>query len=76
MNASRAALVLVPMLAVLGLALTACRGDSNASAEGGRAGASSRPLAADFTVSTGGSSTFSLSEHKGEIVVLYFSFPG
>ena len=35
-----------------------------------------RPLAADFSVNTGGDSTFSLSDHRGEIVVLYFSFPG
>ena len=29
-----------------------------------------------FTVSTGGGSTFSLDEHRGEVVILYFSFPG
>ena len=29
-----------------------------------------------FAVSTGGGSTFSLEEHRGEVVILYFSFPG
>lgn len=32
--------------------------------------------APSFTVSTGGGSTFSLEEHRGEVVILYFSFPG
>ena len=35
-----------------------------------------RPRAADFTVSTGPGSSFSLDDHMGEVVVLYFSFPG
>lgn len=34
------------------------------------------PLAADFTVSTGEASSFFLGDHRGEIVVLYFSSPG
>ena len=34
------------------------------------------PLAGDFSVSIGAESIYSLSDHKGEIVVLYFSFPG
>ena len=33
-------------------------------------------IASSFTVSTGGGSTFSLDEHDGEVVILYFSFPG
>ena len=33
-------------------------------------------LAPSFSVSTGASSRFSSSEHRGEVVVLYFSFPG
>ena len=36
----------------------------------------SGPVAPDFNVSTGVGSAFSLSEHKGDVVVLYFSFPG
>ena len=35
-----------------------------------------RPLAPQFTVGTGNGSTFSLGDHRGEVVVLYFSFPG
>ena len=36
----------------------------------------SGPVAPDFIVSTGAGSAFSLAEHRGEVVVLYFSFPG
>ena len=32
--------------------------------------------APSFAVSTGGGSTFSLDEHRDEVVILYFSFPG
>ena len=32
--------------------------------------------APSFSVSTGGESSFSLDEHGGEVVLLYFSFPG
>ncbi len=32
--------------------------------------------APSFSVSTGGESTFSLDEHGGEVVLLYFYFPG
>ena len=38
--------------------------------------ASDRPMGPNFTVATGPNSSFSLSEHIGDIVVLYFSFPG
>ena len=38
--------------------------------------ANNGPLAPDFTISTGEGTTFSLSGHQGDIVVLYFSFPG
>ena len=33
-------------------------------------------IAPSFTVSTGGGSTFSLDDHRDEVVILYFSFPG
>ena len=35
-----------------------------------------RPSVEDFSVSTGVGTSFSLSEHAGDVVVLYFSFPG
>ena len=38
--------------------------------------ADDRPLVANFTVSTGQGSKFSLSDHGGDIVVLYFGVPG
>ena len=71
---------LVAVFAVLGLILGACGAEP---AVGSSANNSSRvspensgPLAKDFTVSTGPDSSFSLSEHTGEVVVLYFSFAG
>ena len=38
--------------------------------------ADKRPLAPEFTVGTGNGSSFSLKDRRGEVVVLYFSFPG
>ncbi len=38
--------------------------------------ASGGEQAPSFSVSTGGESTFSLDKHGGEVVMLYFSFPG
>ena len=35
-----------------------------------------RPLVSNFAVSTGQDTAFTLSEHAGDVVVLYFSFPG
>ncbi len=70
----------VPLLGLMLLA-SACGGDSTGqepriasrlAAKPAQAG----PLVPDFAISTGPSSAFSLSDHKGEIVVLYFSFPG
>jgi cytochrome oxidase Cu insertion factor (SCO1/SenC/PrrC family) len=40
------------------------------------AAAVARPPVMDFAISTGRGTSFSLSEHAGEVVVLYFSFPG
>lgn len=34
------------------------------------------PMAPSFSVTTGGGSVFSLNEHRGETVILYFSFAG
>ncbi len=68
------------------LLLVACGSDSTT---GSQAAASSRlsqsskpvtavggPVAPDFTVSTGQETAFSLSDHQGDVVILYFSFPG
>ncbi len=38
--------------------------------------AASGPVAPEFTVSTGQETAFSLSDHQGDVVILYFSFPG
>ncbi len=61
------------------LLLAACSDTST----GSTAPVSSKPVIAasglvapDFSVSTGQNSAFSLSDHKGDVVVLYFSFPG
>lgn len=48
---------------------------------GGSAGADPstgqvRPVVSNFAVSTGQDTAFTLSEHAGDVVVLYFSFPG
>ena len=32
--------------------------------------------APDFAISTGDGTIFTLSDHRGDVVVLYFSFPG
>ena len=67
------------LFGAIGLALAACDSSpaGSQSVVGLRLpGISDRPLANDFTLSTGHDSSFSLSEHRGSIVVLYFSFPG
>ena len=69
MNTFERWFVLIPLFGVLGLALAACGGTDSAAT-------SAASQAVDFTVSTGPLSSFSMSEHRGDIVVLYFSFPG
>jgi len=69
----------VPLLGLLLLA-SACGGESTGQepriasrlpAKSVQAG----PQVPDFALSTGHGSTFSLSSHKGQVVILYFSFP-
>ncbi len=75
--------VLVAALFALIAAFSACGGGSEGapseirSSSNGQSGpalgGTQAPL---FSVSTGKGSVFSLEEHSGEVVVLYFSFPG
>ena len=73
--------VLLPLLLTMAVALAACGGNGP---EGSVANArltagdspEAGPLVPDFTVSTGGGTSFSPSGHRGEIILLYFSFPG
>ena len=51
----------------------ACGGDS---ADADPSTGEVRPVVANFAVSTGQDTAFTLSEHAGDVVVLYFSFPG
>ena len=75
--------VLVAGLFALIAAFAACGGGSEgapseirSSSNEQSAPASGGKQAPLFSVSTGGESTFSLDEHSGEVVLLYFSFPG
>ncbi len=70
---------LAAMLTSAGIALAACGGASSAGSiptDVGPSRTAAGPAVADFTLSTGPSSSFSLVEHAGDVVVLYFSFPG
>ena len=67
------------MLTSAGIALAACGDASPASSPSSGVGPSQTaagPVVADFTLSTGPASSFSLVEHAGDVVVLYFSFAG
>ena len=67
------------MLTSAGIALAACGDASSASSTSSGVGPSQTaagPVVADFTLSTGPASSFSLVEHAGDVVVLYFSFAG
>ncbi len=70
---------LAVMLTSAGIALAAC-GDasptSSPSSDVGPSQTAAGPVVADFTLSTGPASSFSLVEHAGDVVVLYFSFAG
>ena len=77
--------VLIAILFGLVGVLAACGGESSSmtSDSSSRSATSTnsitgveRPKAPSFSVSTGGESAFSLDEHGGEVVLLYFSFPG
>ena len=75
MNTIKRWFVFTLLFGILGLALAACGGTDTA-ANSAASQAIDGPIAIDFTVSTGPLSSFSMSEHRGDIVVLYFSFPG
>ncbi len=73
------------LLVMITLLLAACSSDSTgsqtvASSSSPRTSpqveASSGPVVQDFAVSTGQETAFSLSDHQGDVVILYFSFPG
>ncbi len=74
--------VLITALFALIVVLVACGGGSegapseNSSSSNGQSSPAEGKQAPSFSVSTGGESTFSLDEHGGEVVLLYFSFPG
>ncbi len=66
-------------LLITTLLLGACAGestDSTTSVSSYPVTAASGPVVPDFSVSTGQDTAFSLSDHQGDVVVLYFSFPG
>ena len=73
---------LITALFALIAAFVACGGGSEVapseirSSSIGQSGPTPGKQAPSFSVSTGGESTFSLDEHGGEVVLLYFSFPG
>ncbi len=67
------------ILTFAGIALAACGAASSASppsSDVGPSQATDGPVVADFTLSIGPASSFALVEHAGDVVVLYFSFPG
>ena len=82
---------LLPLLLMIAVPLAAC-GDNGpdglvpvasvpeGTGPNGRSVAGFSPeagqLVRDFTVSTGAGSSFTLRGHRGEIILLYFSFPG
>ncbi len=72
-------------LLLMTILLLACGSDSTGSEEPASASSSrsskpataaSGPAVPEFTVSTGQETAFSLSDHQGDVVILYFSFPG
>ena len=82
MSFLRPASVLIASFIALFAMFAACIGEStvapneSVSSSFGRSQGVGGPKAPSFSVSTGGSSNFSLDEHSGEVVILYFSFPG
>lgn len=85
MRLLRSGHVLIAVLFGLGGVLAACGGESSgiysdgnerSAASAGSASGDGSPMAPAFSVSTGAKSAFSLDEHGGEVVLLYFSFPG
>ena len=81
MKLLRLPLIGLPLLVFAGIAIAGCAsGSTQAPSSAGDPqdtnAQQSGPVAPDFIVRTGEGSAFSLAEHKGEVVVLYFSFPG
>ena len=83
MSSRRLAPLAVTILLALVAVLTGCQSSpagpqtENSSLSPSASAASVvESLAPSFSVSTGIESMFSLDEHVGEVVVLYFSFPG
>ena len=73
----------VTALLTLGAVLTACEvspagppPDNSSLPPSASAAGTAGSLAPSFSVSTGTGSVFSLDDKSGEVVVLYFSFPG
>ena len=72
-------LVLVLTLALMGCSQDAGGSDANASSApslGASQVVASKAPVPNFTVKTGEGTTLSLSDHQGDVVVLYFSVPG
>ena len=78
MNTRRTWRMLVPVIALMCMLLAACGSETAATVNDStrQSSVSDRPLAGDYTISTGPDSSFSSVDHAGDIVVLYFSFPG
>ncbi len=81
MKLLRQSLVGLALLVVAGLLIAGCASGSTGSrpAASNLQSSNAQPsglVAPDFIVGTGVGSAFSLAEHKGDVVVLYFSFPG
>ena len=83
MSLLSAATLPVTMLLLLGAVLTACEGspaepptDNSLPPSSASATRVAGSLAPSFSASTGEGFRFSSDEHRGEVMVLYFSFPG
>ena len=83
MKLAPAAPLAITMLLTLGAVLTGCQGspagppiDNSSLPASASAAGTAESLAPSFSVSTGTGSVFSLDDKSGEVVVLYFSFPG
>ena len=61
---------LLPLLVMLAVTLAACGGNRP------EVGPKTGQLVPEFTVRTSAGSSFSSRAHRGEIILLYFSFPG
>ena len=83
MSSRRLAPLAATILLALVAVLTGCQGspagpqtDNTSLPTSASAARVAKSLTPSFSVSTGIESMFSLDKHVGEVVVLYFSFPG